>query len=176
MGDSIYLTKAQLLNGAAYFEVLDLKSVKGKVRVRGLTEAEKSLIDADFFKSGMDSSLAGLNADDQKAAQMKAGFDIMSKEADAKCQAVAFGLSCDGELYTIDEIRGMPALAIQEIYEHVLRLTGVENINPFFRIPGRARPFDSGNDGQAHLAAAVDAVANSILDGSGGMQSGPESV
>ncbi len=128
------LTKADILKGVDQVKTLYLESMGGEVDVRPLTEGEWAEIEATrgsgakikgspkFDKNG-NFDIRGMQQDLQVVIDSK---EMQELEFEAKAKAVAYGLSTEGEVWTVDEVRQLrPVGVVNEIAEFVFEISGV---------------------------------------------------
>lgn len=107
------VTKDMVIEGLAYRRHLQI-GPEFVLTIRPITDAE--------FNEVQDIILDGLSrADLDDPARL---MDIKDRERRAKLLAVAYGLSCDGQEWTAEEVEKLPAGRPDELYAHLGEISG----------------------------------------------------
>lgn len=115
---NILLTKSQLLQGSQYTEELEIEGL-GKVKVRALSDGEKTQIEAEHMLAMHD---AGINSEDLTGAIKASDISIektvalarLGKERGWKIAAKALSVP-GGEEWSVDEAKGLHEDIIDQI-------------------------------------------------------------
>jgi hypothetical protein len=153
------LTKEQVLQGTQRRETVevDLDGVGASIVVRPITEGEAAQVRACALRGLSDKAISllpqmasgkttieGMSAADLEAAQRN--------ESEGNILAAAFGMSCDGQTWTPEDVRQMPVGVPERIAAVVLRISGmskegVQEARRFRADGGRAGIADVVGDG-----------------------------
>ena len=137
------LTKKDILSTARDVEESNpIEALGGEtVKIRRLRDSEFNEIQRETLKginfnnstlsSNDFSKMKGLSKEEEKRFLQKMGVDIdieelTKREQNANYLACAYGLSCEGEEWTVEEIGDLPKGAPKEIADEVFRITKVD--------------------------------------------------
>lgn len=126
----VVLTKSALLNGAKHAEKVELESVGGEIYLRPLTQAE-----VNVYESYVPQAMGTFETNEKRGRRK--GTDIntsgkvnlaktSSAQAEAEAYAVATSMTCKDEEWTEEDVKGLDRVVFKEIFEHVKRLSGIE--------------------------------------------------
>lgn len=129
------LTKADLLAGAGGTKDVHIEALGAEVTIRPLTddefhEVQKVFLEAVSIDLNMDDVEGDITELSSKEVMqhIKPSFDFQKfaeADHDSNLLAAAYGLTCNGDVWTADEVRGLRAGAPEQIATAVFDYTGV---------------------------------------------------
>ena len=141
------LTKADILKGKEAIHDAEIKALGGTVNLRPLTDGEWSEVKGLLTKAIYLEIAPHLKADKievdtanpedlkkqvektrKKLVEITPKINLMEyalAERKAHCLASSYGLSCNGEKWTVEEVNGLPPGSADEITAIVFELSGV---------------------------------------------------
>lgn len=120
------LSKAAILKGVEHVETVEVKSLGGKVKIRPLSSGEWNtiLVESQKGLGEVELNVGGFGRTDGVLS-----IDLSKQTASdfrSKIRAVALALSVGGEEWTEDEVEALPNGAVEELFEHVKTISGIE--------------------------------------------------
>jgi hypothetical protein len=137
------LTKAQILQGSSYTEDFEVLELEGKVKIRALSDAELTQIDAEYFtyltqngvKAEMIYAFSDVdpcicphckkqfrNRDEMNLAQ---SMTIVKGRKEKNWKLAALGLSIGEDKWTVEEVAKIkPEEAVTQIADRILVISG----------------------------------------------------
>lgn len=144
----VFVTKAQLIEGSK--AVHEVETSIGRFRVRPLREGEKAKIEALAVKG----IKASGKSDRMNSLDVSMDLDIMvSNDADVTIHVLAFGLSCGGETFSINDIKqiNFPPDVSKVLVGKIREVSGMVNLDAildqFREKQGRSGLGNSNSDG-----------------------------
>lgn len=129
------LTKEAVLKGAQKRETIHLDALGGSLTIRPLTDGELSEIRSIALKGMSDEAIRAIPRLQAIAAKRGSiddlpltGDDLMQaqrNDSEGNVMAAAYGLSCDGESWNTEEVRGLPVGVPELIAKAVFALSGI---------------------------------------------------
>lgn len=133
------LTKEEILKGREVVREVEIEDL-GIVKIRPLTLGERSQVEALQF-AGIKASqrsrgmtggrkIKDVPGGNEESQEMTMDMDrFMSNKFKSEAMTVAFGLSCDGNKYSPDEIMKskLSASAFQSLLQEIQKLSGLGN-------------------------------------------------
>lgn len=121
------LTKSQILSGIDNPQKIKIETLNGELWLRPLSSAEVNEIlniEAQGMGTFSATSIRGQTSTDGKMNLAK----MQEKQNEAKNIAIHKSINNpkNNDEWTIDEIQTLPADAVNEIYDHVMKISGAE--------------------------------------------------
>jgi len=118
------LTKSDILSGIKKVQKIKIESLNGELWLRPLSSAEVNEIlniEAQGYGTFNASNNRGQTMADGKMNLAK----LQEKQAEAKYMAIHKSINNDkGDEWTLEEIKEFKANAIDEIYDHIMEISG----------------------------------------------------
>ena len=121
------LTKSQILSGIDNPQKIKIETLNGEIWLRPLSSAEVNEIlniEAQGMGTFSATSIRGQTSTDGKMNLAK----MQEKQNEARAIAIHKSINNEknNDEWTIDEIQKLPADAVIEIYDHVMKISGAE--------------------------------------------------